>query len=101
MLSKPSTLSRHLFNRYTSKQNFSTLKATRTRHANSIVNQIYQPQSKSLPTLNVTPIESNTTYSDIHDQFEWDDALINESLNKHCLMAWGATDPMLAGAAKV
>lgn len=95
MFSKPTTLSipRRLINGCTvntptQNKTFSTLKSTKPRDQNSIVNQIYHPQSKPLPTLDTTPIKCNQSYSDIHNQHEWDDALINESLNKHCLMAW-------------
>ena len=86
MLSRPTSKSCSVIKRSTiQRHNLSTTSQTRNR---SIVNQIYQPQSKPIPALNPSTAKSTLSYPDIHKQSEWDDNLVNESLNDHCLMAW-------------
>lgn len=65
------------------------------------VNQHYVPQQKPIPTLK--PVANCATHSfpDIHRESQWDDEMVTDALHNHCIMAWGATDPMMANTAKV
>merc|ERR1719334_2872378 len=65
------------------------------------VNQNYEPQRKPIPELTPKPNAGRDTFDEIHNAAlnSWSDEQVNDALSKHCLMAWGATDPMLSNAA--
>jgi len=77
--------------------------ATLSRTQRPQVNQNYEPQHKPIPTLTPKSNAGRDTFDEIHNAApnSWSDEMINDALSKHCLMAWGATDPMLSNAARV
>eukprot|EP01084_Bolivina_argentea_P053432 98085_1 len=73
---------------------------TMTSKQISKVNQEYEPKFQSVPEFIPKENKSSISYPDIHNEKKWNDDIVTDLLQKHALMAWGPTNPMIHNAIK-